>query len=121
MSAEFNTVRDALAFLERLGSSAAIADEFERRGIRSVPGCPESCAVADFIRVGVGAFSVTVDGDDALVEFVDDTCFDTGCERRELPQCAHEFVVDFDCGKYPNLVSQYPMGAESLFEIVDAA
>lgn len=113
---EFNTVRDALDFLGRFDSSNQVADEFEKRGIRAVPGCPESCAVADFLRIGVGADSVTVDGDDAFVTYPD------GSEvRAELPHVVHEFVVDFDCGKFPTLTSQFPADAESVFEIVDAA
>ena len=101
---EFATVPGALKHLEQLGSSAAIADEFERRKIRSKPGCPESCAVADFISESVGVFEVSVDGDEAFGYYSE------GWDRRfrhELPDCAHRFVIDFDSGEYPNLVADH--------------
>lgn len=100
---EFATVPGALMHLEQLGSSAAIADEFERRKIRSKPGCPESCAVADFISESVGVFEVSVDGDEAFGFYHEDG----GRFRSELPDCAHRFVIDFDSGEYPNLVADH--------------
>lgn len=104
---EFATVPGALKHLEQLGSSAAIADEFERRKIRSKPGCPESCAVADFIYKSVGVFEVSVDGDEAFGFY---SSFNGAPEipfRHELPDCAHRFVIDFDSGEYPNLVADH--------------
>lgn len=101
---EFATVPGALKHLEQLGSSAAIADEFERRKIRSKPGCPDSCAVADFITETVNVFLVQVDGDDASGFYRDSV---ESRFRHELPDCAHRFVIDFDSGEYPNLVADH--------------
>lgn len=124
---EFATVPGALKYLELLGSSAAIADEFERRRMRSKVGCPESCAVADFLTETVGVYSVTVDGDEAFGFYNADVAgvdpIPTHPYRHELPQSVHEFVVDFDCGKYPNLVSSpSPLWAHadgSLWDLID--
>ena len=106
---EFATVPGALTYLSELGSSAAIADELERRKIRSKPGCPESCAVADFIVESVGVYQVTIDGDDAAGFSHADTAGESPVPthpfRVVLPDVVHEFVVDFDCGKYPTLIN----------------
>lgn len=106
---EFATVPGALKYLDLLGGSAEIADEIESRGIRSKPGCPEACAVADFITETVGVYQVTVDGDTATgfyrAEYEGDDLVPQFPFRVDLPASVTEFVTDFDCGKYPSLIS----------------
>ena len=103
---EFATVAGALKHLDVLGSSAAIADELEARGIRSTPGCPETCAVADYITTAVDVYGVTVDGDEAFGTYQNYAAF-----REVLSHPVHQFVIEFDRGEFPTLIAS---GAQSV-------
>lgn len=103
---EFKSVPSALTYLAAFGSAAAIADEFESRNIQSVPGCPETCAVAEFITRTCDVPSVTVDGDEAFGIYENSHGF-----RDVLPHVVHQFVVAFDRGEFPTLIAP---GAKSV-------
>lgn len=120
---EFKSVSRALTYLAAFGSAAAIADEFESRGIRSKPGCPESCAVAQFITDTVGVDQVTVDGDEAFGFYVEGNPH--AGYRESLPHTVHQFVVAFDRGEFPTLIAPSAYSAlidwSDVIELEDAA
>lgn len=105
---EFPTVQVALAYLDNLGSSEAIATELASRKIKSKPGCPDSCALADFLSESVAVYSVSIDGDHASgyygAEYQGDNLIPVHWFWEDIPVNVQNFITDFDMFRYSDLV-----------------
>lgn len=119
---KFHSVSGALEYLDGFETSENIAAELLRRGVKSKPGCPESCAVADFVHEYAGVYSVAIDGESAFGYYAVNSDGEPEAWFKVLmPDSVQEFVTDFDHGRFPELISPAFRGANAHLYGVKAA
>lgn len=104
----FATVADALAYLDSLGVYG-IAVEFERRNMRAKIGCPEGCAIAQFIADTCNPYDVSVSNDTVETLWSEDQ---VQWNTDAVPLQVRLFIRAFDAGRFPNLVHTQATGTE---------
>lgn len=94
------TLADLVGKLEALGSSRQIADFLQEQGTRAVRNQPQRCAVAQYVNRATGGCSSV----GAIGAFL----WLNGVLPEEVQYPGgplNDFVIDFDCGKYPELIA----------------
>lgn len=96
------TVVDVVDKLEALGSSEQIALFLEQEGVKGVRNCPSACAIAEFVGDACGAPLVRVTAQSITAQRFGHAA---ECAPIYIDGPIIDFILDFDEGRYPELVS----------------